>query len=110
MKNILLFALLALVSCSSPKPKVWEEYPMKTAPDRTCAMGGMSPIELYIWDCQDNQHVVIYRYENHLQEMESNVQRSKCGRLTPIEEELNLDHWFKEKCAEAPTWGSKTKR
>lgn len=77
---------------------------MKTMPDRTCSLSGMTHTNIWIWDCVEGQHVTVHQYIQGINTYDAVIERTKCGKLTYIERENYLDHNYDLKCEEAPTW------
>jgi hypothetical protein len=78
---------LFIVSCAKMS---WVEYPITTAPDRACRVGVESVTDYYIWDCLNNEHIVVYQFGNYFGPTKPKKEVSACGTKTSIEQRENL--------------------
>lgn len=85
----LLLCLGALVflftSCSFNKPLVAAGLPN---PDRAFQTGTVAGYNVYIWDCYQNKHIVVYNFSGEMYSAAYERQESECGTMTPMEAEL----------------------
>lgn len=87
MRSILL-SLLLLASCSKA---AWVVYPIETPPDRSCYVGVEAVTDFYIWDCLNNEHIVIYQPQSLFGSGKPVRESVACGVKTQIEQETNLE-------------------
>jgi hypothetical protein len=80
---------LALISVASGcAPKAWKTHPMSTPPDRSCRTGSDAGHDVWIWECQDGEHTVIWQFCGGLVGCrEAERQDVPCDTTTPYEEE-----------------------
>lgn len=59
---------------------------MDTVPDEQCRVGAsVSGYDLYIWDCVDNEHVVVSFYSSEMSCSVPEKETTACGELTELE-------------------------
>lgn len=77
-------AVLAFGCCAKP----WDAHPMDSAPDEQCRVGsGAAGYDLYIWECVDNEHVVISFFSAEMSCSAPEKETVPCGELTAFEED-----------------------
>lgn len=74
-----------LTSCSFNKPLVASDLPK---PDRAFQTGTVAGANVYVWDCFQNKHVVVYNETSEFRSGPYKREESACGTLTPMEERL----------------------
>jgi hypothetical protein len=47
--------------CSHP----WDKFKMSILPDYSCRTGADGGYDFYVWECQNNQRVVIYQWTTY---------------------------------------------
>lgn len=89
VKTLLLLPLLAALNgCCDQNPR----DALPTTPDRECQWGVEVGIDVAVWECIDQKHVVAYRRSTALFGCSAvQVQQAPCGELTPIEQEYDGD-------------------
>jgi hypothetical protein len=90
--------MAALLSgcCSTP----WGKFPMPARPDRSCRTGSASGYDVFLWACQNNQHIAIYKYTAEMSCSEPQKEVVACGQLSSIE--LQLGQAVAEGCDPPP--------
>lgn len=73
---------------------------MNTPPDRSCRTGEVHGYDVYIWECIDQQRVVVYAYSGETSCEEPQREVVACGQLTAIEQELGA--LVEDGCAPVP--------
>ncbi len=97
--------LLTLVICScSAVP--WRTYQIDDNPSYTCKTGGEGGYEIYVWECLNNERVVIFQWQSGLFKYATKRQVSACGELTEFEKKMNLENGKSPKCTSARKWNS----
>ncbi|XXF79900.1 hypothetical protein P2318_09180 [Myxococcaceae bacterium GXIMD 01537] len=80
--------LLALNGCCSEAPR----DTFSTGPDRECQTGVEMGLDIAVWECAGQEHVVAYRKSSaFLGCSATTVERVPCGELTPFEKERQGD-------------------
>lgn len=74
-----------LTSCSFNKPLVASDLPK---PDKAFQTGTAAGANVYVWDCFQNKHVVVYNETSEFRSGPYMREESACGTLTPTEEKL----------------------
>ncbi len=77
---------LGLLTACTDDP--WTKYPMPSPPDKQCRTGHEAGYSLYIWECHEDQRIVILQYGTFLMRREPEKQTSTCGEKTSIERKL----------------------
>lgn len=72
-------------SCSFNKPLVASDLPK---PDRAFQTGTAVGYNVYVWDCYQNKHVVVFNETSEFRSGPYVREESACGTLTPMEEKL----------------------
>jgi hypothetical protein len=93
----LILLLFLLTGCCQPP---WEKFEISTPPDRSCRTGTTHGYDVYIWNCQNNQKVVIYQYSTEMTCQKSQKETARCGELTSIEK--TLGELGGESCRQVP--------
>lgn len=79
---------LALEGCCAQEPR----DALSTAPDRECRTGVEAGLDIAVWECVNQEHVVAYRRSSAFFGCSGvDVERVPCGQLTPFEQERNGD-------------------
>ena len=92
-------SLLLASCCQHP----WNVHSMPEAPTRSChaAMSGQSSgFVVHIWECVNNQRVVIYGAASEGECMQAQNETVACGELSTIEK--NLGDEVASGCKQAP--------
>lgn len=92
----LLAGLMLAGCCSSP----WNKFPMPVAPDRSCRTANVAGYDVYIWNCYEQQRVVIYKYSAEMSCEEPKKETTPCGGQAPIESKLGAS--IQEGCKSVP--------
>lgn len=77
-------AFLVAGCCSHP----WDKFKMSILPDYSCRTGADGGYDFYVWECQNNQRVVIYQWTTYASCDEPRKESAACGELTAIEMKL----------------------
>jgi len=77
--------LVLFTSCSTNKYLVGAGLPK---PDRAFQTGTVHGYDVYIWDCYQNQHIVLYHTSAEMTSGPYARQQVACGELAPIEIQL----------------------
>lgn len=78
--------LLAFLAACCQKP--WSAFPMDSPPDAQCRVGASTHgYDLYVWDCVDDEHVVLGYYSAEMSCANAEKQTAACGELTEWETE-----------------------
>lgn len=85
--SLLLCALVVagLTACSSNKSVVAAGLP---DPDRGFQTGTVAGYDVWIWECYQDKHIVIYRTSAEMTAGMYEREETPCGELTPIELKL----------------------
>lgn len=102
-----LLLFFALVGCAKMS---WVEHPISTAPDRSCRKGVESVTDYYIWDCLNEEHIVVYQFGNYFGPTKPVKEVTKCGELTPIEKKEDLSGPSCKPVPEKFAWNSPVKK
>lgn len=97
------FIALLLSSCASSS---WEKFPIKTQPDVSCNNGsGEAGYQIFVWNCLENERVVIYQWQSGLYKYPSKIEKSPCGKKTQFEKNEGIEQYSKEICRiHPPNW------
>ena len=74
--------LFLFSSCSFNKPFVAADLPN---PDRAFQTGTVAGYNVYVWECYQNKHIVVYNATAEFYSGPFKREESMCGTLTPIE-------------------------
>ncbi len=96
ISGLILLVFLLTGCCSEP----WKVFPMSVAPDVSCRTGTTHGYDIYIWDCYQNEKVVISQYSTEATCQAPEQQKTKCGQLTEIERKLATE--IREQCGDLP--------
>lgn len=77
--------VIVLSSCSVNKYVIAAGLP---TPDRAYQTGSLYGYNVYIWDCYQNKHIVLYHYTSEMTSGAFSREESACGATTPIETKL----------------------
>ncbi len=77
--------IFLFTSCSFNKPLVAGGLPN---PDRAFQTGTVAGYNVYIWDCFQNKHIVVYNFTGEMYSAAFEREESVCGAMTPMEEKL----------------------
>lgn len=72
-------------SCSFNKYTIAAGLP---APDRGFQTGTVAGYNVYVWNCYQNKHIVIYNWTGEMYSAAYQREESACGTMTPTEERL----------------------
>lgn len=97
-----LFILIVLSLISGCATIAWKEYPMAVNPDYSCRVGSASGYNVWVWNCLNNQHIVIHQVESEMGRAKAKKEISACGELTKIEKKLKITGKSSEACNK--TW------
>ncbi|HXH75051.1 MAG TPA: hypothetical protein VNJ08_08805 [Bacteriovoracaceae bacterium] len=105
-KSITIFSVFLLSGCAA---WAWKKYDIPVQPDYSCQTGLASGYDIWVWNCYNNQHIVVYQATSEMSRREGKKQTVPCGELTKIEEELKLINESSEVCNKnhRPKWGDK---
>jgi hypothetical protein len=64
----------------------WVAHPNHIPPDRSCRVGGVeSGSMIYVWDCVNNEHVVVSQFLNYFGAYRAKIEKVACGETTLTE-------------------------
>ena len=77
---------MGLCSCAS---KPWVKHPMPRHPDHYCQTGpSEAGVNYYVWECVNNERVVIRNWNTGLFSLPSIKETAACGGTTKFEDSL----------------------
>lgn len=80
--------IFLFTACSFNKPLVAGDLP---TPDRAFQTGTVAGYNVYIWDCFQNKHIVVYNATGEMYSGPYKREESACGTMTPMEEKTLPD-------------------
>lgn len=90
-----LIMILALCGCAS----AWKKHPIPTQPDYSCSTTGAAGYDYYIWDCLNNEHVVVYQFFGEFfVTSAAEIEKVKCGELTAFEQNIKVREQGRNTC------------
>ncbi|MDP2315097.1 MAG: hypothetical protein Q8P41_19515 [Pseudomonadota bacterium] len=78
----MILAVLFFTACCE---RPWQTFEMSTPPDRQCRTGTEAGDDFYIWDCIDDEHVVITAYTSPATCAAPEMETVACGEQTEME-------------------------
>jgi hypothetical protein len=89
MLRFAILPVLAFAFTTGCCTKPWDAQPMGTAPDAQCRVGQSTHgYDLYVWDCVDDEHVVVSFYSAEMSCAQPEKESVACGELTDLEVEF----------------------
>lgn len=68
----------------------WDKFAMQVAPDYSCRTGADGGYDFYVWDCHQNQRIVIYKWTASFSCREPQRETVGCGATTSIEDKIGF--------------------
>jgi len=79
----------------------WDRHPIPSPPDHTCRTGSDGGFDVYLWDCEQGSHTVVYQWCAGLSGCkEAQKETAACGSLTAFEQSHSADL---KACSPIPT-------
>lgn len=96
--------LLHLSGCAA---WAWNKYKIPVQPNYSCQTGMTSGYEIWVWNCYDNKHIVIYQASAEFNRREAEREIVPCGQKTKFEQKLALEGPSSKICNThyRPPWG-----
>lgn len=100
-------ALIITILITACATAPWKNHKISTQPDVSCWTGSEAGYELYIWNCLNNEHVVVYQWQAGLYTYPSQIEKTQCGKQTEFEDNMHFKEGKSPTCKhEAKTWNS----
>lgn len=91
IRPILPIKILGALFLSGCAAWAWKKYDIPVQPDYSCQTGLTSGYEVWVWNCYNNQHIVVYQASSEMSRREAKKEIIRCGERTKIEDELKLN-------------------
>ncbi len=106
MKYLLLVVFAFILTNCASKP--WKKFSIDANPDKTCWTGSEAGYEVYVWDCHNSEHIVVYQWQASLYSFPSKMEKVSCGEKTKFEKEFSIEQYPKGVCKKkAAPWRTK---
>ena len=97
---LIIAAAMNIAGCAS---RSWIKYPVDREPDFSCQTGGEAGYDVYIWDCLNQEHVVVYQWQAGLYRWWSaKVEKVPCRQLTEFEKRMGIGDRVSRRCDSQP--------